>query len=201
MSSDRPVYEEIGRWYSTTRREDPRIAAEIHSSLGPAGSLVNVGAGTGNYEPLDRTVVAAEPSAEMLAQRGVDRTRHVVRAVAESLPFPDGLFDVGLAVLTIHHWTDPEAGLHELRRVARRQVVFYFEPLHTHDFWALAYFPEATDLPSEHDAPGEGVIRQALDVTEIRPVLVPPDCLDGFGAAFWCRPEAYLDPKVQAGMS
>ena len=32
-------------------------------------------------------------------------------------------------------------------------------------------------------------------------MLVPPDCVDGFGAAFWCRPEAYLDPEVQAGMS
>jgi SAM-dependent methyltransferase len=162
--------------------------------------VVNVGAGTGSYEPDDRLVVAVEPSPEMLRQRR-SRSRHVVRGVAEALPFPNAAFDTAMAVLTIHHWADPYAGLRELRRVSTRQVVFYFEPLHTHNFWALEYFPEALQLPSEHDAPGEEVLREALRVREIRPVLVPRDCLDGFGAAFWARPDAYLEPVVQAGMS
>jgi len=125
----------------------------------------------------------------------------VVRAVAEDLPFPDGAFGAGMAVLTIHHWTAPEAGLRELRRVSRRQVVFFFEPLRTHGFWALDYFPEALELPSEQDPPGEEVIRRVLRVREVRPILVPHDCVDGFGVAFWARPEAYLDPEVQAGIS
>jgi SAM-dependent methyltransferase len=116
-------------------------------------------------------------------------------------PFPDAAFDAAMAVLTIHHWTDCLAGLRELRRVSLRQVVFFFEPLRVHEFWALEYFPESIDVPSEQNAPGEDVIRQALPVREIRPVLVPRDCVDGFGAAFWARPEAYLDPDVQAGMS
>jgi SAM-dependent methyltransferase len=136
----------------------------------------------------------------MLAQRDGRSTR-VVQAAGEALPFADGAFDAALAVLTIHHWTDLDAGLRELGRVARRQVVFYFETLRTHDFWALEYFPEAMEIASEQHAPGETELRRALDVREIRPVLVPPDCLDGFGAAFWCRPEAYTDPLVQAGMS
>jgi SAM-dependent methyltransferase len=200
MAADRPLYEEIGRSYSRTRREDPRVAAEITSSLGRAGSVVNVGAGTGSYEPRDRVVVAVEPSPEMVRQRQ-GRTRRVVRGVAEALPFPDGAFDAAMAVLTIHHWADPSAGLSEMARVAHRQVVFFFEPLRTHDFWALDYFPEALDLPSEQDPPGEAAIRRVLRVREVRPVLVPHDCRDGFGAAFWARPEAYLDPEVQAGMS
>jgi SAM-dependent methyltransferase len=200
VSSNRPLYERIGRSYAKTRREDPSVAADIHACLDHGRSLLNVGAGTGNYEPHDRVVVAVEPSLEMLRQRQ-NRTRQVVRGVAEALPFPDAAFDTAMAVLTIHHWTDTLAGLRELRRVSRRQVVFYFEPLHVHGFWALEYFPEAIDLPSEQNAPGEDIIRRALPVREIRPVLVPPDCLDGFGAAFWARPEAYLDPEVQAGMS
>jgi SAM-dependent methyltransferase len=121
--------------------------------------------------------------------------------VAEALPFADGSFDAALAVLTVHHWSDPARGLGELIRVARRQVVFFYEALQTHDFWGLEYFPEARDLPSEVAPPDEALLRAHLDVRAVEPAMVPPDCLDGFGAAFWCRPEAYLDPAVQAGMS
>ena len=200
VTAHSPLYDSIGRSYSKTRREDPRIAAEIRSCLGGSRSVVNVGAGTGNYEPSDRLVVAVEPSPAMLRQRR-GRTRRVVRAVAEALPFPDTAFDAAMAVLTIHHWAEPEAGLGELRRIARRQIVFFFEPLRSHSFWALEYFPEALDVPTDKNPPGDDVICRALRVREIRPVLVPHDCVDGFGAAFWARPEAYLDPDVQAGMS
>jgi SAM-dependent methyltransferase len=183
------LYERIGRSYARTRREDPRIAADIHACLDRCRSVLNVGAGTGNYEPHDRLVIAVEPSPEMLGQRR-GRTDRVVRGVAEALPFPDTAFDAAMAVLTIHHWTDVLAGLRELRRVSRRQVVIFFEPRKVHEFWAMEYFPEAIDLPSERRAPGADVIRRALRVREIRPVPVPRDCVDGFGAAFWARPEA-----------
>ena len=125
----------------------------------------------------------------------------VVRGVAERLPFPDGAFDAAMAILTVHHWRDQEQGLAELRRVSARQVVFFFESLRSRQFWGLDYFPEALDLPSEVAPPGEELLRRLLDVREVRTVLVPRDCTDGFGTAFWARPEAYLDPEVQAGMS
>ena len=194
------VYDRIGRSYQRTRREDPRIAVQIVDALGEAATVVNVGAGTGSYEPRGRNVVAVEPSAEMLRQRAGDAAP-VVRGVAEALPFGDGTFDAALAVLTVHHWHDPSAGLREMRRVSRRQVVFFFEALHTHGFWALDYFSEARELPSEVSPPDEELLRSHLDVREIRTLLVPNDCVDGFGAAFWSRPEAYLEPEVQAGMS
>lgn len=192
-------YDTIGRSYARTRREDPRIAAQIHSVLGP-GSVLDVGAGSGNYEPGDRPVVAIEPSLRMLAQRA-GRDAAVVRAVAEALPLADRSFAVAMAVLTVHHWSDPAAGLEEMARVATRQVILFFEPMRTHGFWALEYFPAARALPTERDPPGERLIAAHLDLREIRPVLVPRDCTDGFGLAFWARPEAYLDPDVQAGMS
>ena len=196
----RDVYDRIGRSYSRTRRADPRIAAQIFDGLGDARTVVNVGAGTGNYEPTDRDVVAVEPSAEMLRQRPPG-SAPAVKAMAEDLPFADASFDAALAILTVHHWSDQAQGLQELRRVSARQVVFFFEPLQTHDFWGLEYFPEAKDLPSEVAPPDAAQLRAHLDVQEVRPLLVPPDCADGFGAAFWARPEAYLDPEVQAGMS
>jgi SAM-dependent methyltransferase len=162
--------------------------------------LLNVGAGTGNYEPVDRDVVAVEPSSAMIAQRR-GRSRLVVQGVAEQLPFPARSFDAGLAVLTVHHWADREMGLAELRRVSHRQVVFFFEPLETHQFWGLEYFEEARDLTFEKNAPGEQLLRACLNVREVRRALVPADCTDGFGTAFWSRPEAYLEPDVQRGMS
>jgi SAM-dependent methyltransferase len=192
-------YDAIGRSYANTRREDPRIAAQISRALGP-GSVVNLGAGSGNYEPTDRRVVAVEPSVQMIRQRPAHRAP-VVRGVAESLPFADDSFDVAMAVLTVHHWSDPAAGLREMRRVAARQVVFFYEPMQTHGFWALEYFPAALSLPVERNAPGEQMLRRHLGVKAVRPVLVPHDCKDGFGVAFWARPEAYLEREVQAGMS
>jgi SAM-dependent methyltransferase len=194
------LYDDLGRTYSATRREDPRVAAQLWAALGDGRSLLNVGAGTGSYEPRDRMVVALEPSAEMISQR-VGRTDRVVRGVAEHLPFADATFDSSLAVFTVHHWTDREAGLRELRRVSRRQVVLFFEPLVVHRFWAVDYFEEARDLPSEQNAPDEDLLRSLLPVREVQTVLIPRDCVDGFGAAFWARPEAYLDPAVQAGTS
>jgi SAM-dependent methyltransferase len=193
-------YDVIGRSYTTTRQEDPRIAEAIRSALGPGRSVVNVGAGAGSYEPPDREVVAVEPSLEMLGQRPPGKAS-AIRGVAEHLPFPDRSFDVAMAVLTVHHWSDPAVGLRELSRVADRQVVLFFEPLRTHGFWALRYWPTALELPTEIDPPGAELLSEHLRVREVRTVLVPNDCRDGFGTAFWARPEAYLDPQVQAGMS
>lgn len=175
------------------------MAAQIHAAL-EDGTVLNVGAGSGSYEPNGRTVVAVEPSLQMIAQRAAHRAP-AVRARAEALPFADRSFDVAMAVLTIHHWTDAAAGVEELARVADRQVIFFFESAIAHRFWALDYFPTARDLPTETNTPGEAFLREHLDVGEVRPVPVPRDCQDGFGTAYWARPEAYADPQVQSGMS
>lgn len=198
---DRARYDTIGLTYSSTRREDRRIAAQINAALGDARSVINVGAGTGNYEPRDRPVLPVEPSATMIEQRRQQGRAPAARAVAERLPCRDGAFDAALAVLTMHHWTDIEAGASEMRRVADRQVVFFFEPAVSHSFWALDYWPEAMELPSEQVAVGEARMRALFDVRDVRVVPVPWDCVDGFGAAFWRRPEEYLRPEVQAGTS
>jgi ubiquinone/menaquinone biosynthesis C-methylase UbiE len=115
------IYDTIGTGYSAQRQSDPRIAARIEGALGQARTVINVGAGTGSYEPADRWVTAVEPSAEMLAQRPPGSAL-VVQASAEALPFPDRHFDAAMAVLTIHHWSDQARGLAEMRRVARGPV-------------------------------------------------------------------------------
>lgn len=194
-------YDRIGTSYTRTRRADPRVAARLHEALGDARRVVNVGAGTGNYEPEDREVIAVEPSPTMYAQRRPDAAP-VVRAVAEALPFPDSSFDASLAVFTVHHWPDPERGLAELRRVARRQVFLSFDAALDDEFWLVSdYFPEIRALDTSGDAHASVGIARVLDVHRIEPMPVPADCVDGFAACYWNRPEAYVDPDVQAGIS
>ena len=151
-NSNRQLYQNIGNGYSSTRRPDPRIKRLIITALGDAQSVVNVGAGTGNYEPADRRLVAVEPSLAMISQRRPGAAP-AVRAVAEALPFGDQTFEASLAILTLHHWADVAGGLLELRRVASRQVVLLFEPWVSWQFWLVEYFPECLLLPSEIRAP------------------------------------------------
>jgi SAM-dependent methyltransferase len=162
--------------------------------------VVNVGAGTGNYEPGDRDVIAVEPSIAMIAQRPPGAAP-AVRGSAENLPIASNSADAAMAVLTLHHWNDLDAGLREMVRVAPRQVIFLFDAAEIARFWGLEYFPEALALASEQRAPDVARLSMVLNVLSVQPVPIPNDCIDGFGAAFWGRPEAYLDPAVQSGMS
>ncbi len=199
--SSAQLYDTIGATYTVTRRTEPRIAAQIWAALGDARTVLNVGAGTGSYEPADRDVTAVEPSALMRAQRPAGAAP-CVDATAESLPFEDQSFDAAMAVSTVHHWPDPIAGLREMRRVARRVVVF------THDssdagwlrrFWLTRdYLPEVADL-----VVGRPSISELADAIGARtePVPIPWDCADGLLEAFWRRPEAYLDEDVRRGLS
>ena len=199
--SSAQLYDTIGATYTVTRRTEPRIAAQVWTALGDARTVLNVGAGTGSYEPPGRDVTAVEPSAVMRAQRPAG-SAPCVAATAESLPFEDQSFDAAMAFSTIHHWPDPIAGLREMRRVARRVVVF------THDsseagwlrrFWLTRdYLPEAAELVAGRPPLAE----QARAIgARIEPVLIPWDCADGFFEAYWRRPGAYLDDRVRRGVS
>src|SRR6185312_7785491 len=126
MPPDVQLYDTIGTTYAVTRRTEPRIAAQVWAALGDARTVLNVGAGTGSYEPPDRDVTAVEPSAVMRAQRP-EGAAQCVAATAESLPFEDRTFDAAMAFSTVHHWRDPIAGLREMRRVARRVVVVTYD--------------------------------------------------------------------------
>ena len=192
------IYDRIGVGYAELRVPDDRIARQLADALGD-GDVVNVGAGAGSYEPAS-TVVAVEPSPVMCAQRP-PAAAPVVRAVAEALPFADGQFDAALAVLTTHHWTDPQRGLAELRRVARRQVVLTWDhDLWEETFWLLTdYLPEAG--VRERGVAALRTVTQAWPDAVVTPVPVPHDCTDGFFAAYWRRPEAYLVPAVRDAIS
>ena len=202
--SSAQLYDTIGATYTVTRRTEPRIAARIWAALGDARTVLNVGAGTGSYEPPDRDVTAVEPSALMRAQRPAGAAP-CVAATAESLPFEDQSFDAAMALHTVHHWQDPIAGLREMRRVARLVVVLTFEVVFAVDsseldrFWLTRdYLPEVADLRVRRSSLTE--VATAIEA-RIEPVLIPWDCADGFFEAYWRRPDAYLDDDVRRGIS
>ncbi|MBW2092292.1 MAG: class I SAM-dependent methyltransferase [Deltaproteobacteria bacterium] len=193
------LYDRIGIKYGDYRKPDARIAEAIHREIGPWPKIVNVGAGTGSYEPKGRDVVAVEPSSMMISQRSKDHTP-VIQASAESLPFKDGAFDVALAILTIHHWAGLEQGLRELLRVANQRVVLLTWIGFIQDFWLVDYLPQINEI-DEPFFPSLDRLQEILGPLRIIPVPIPHDCTDGFLCAYWRRPHAYLDEKVRRAIS
>jgi SAM-dependent methyltransferase len=194
-----PLYDTIGLDYANLRKADPRIGAMIEEALGDARRVLNVGAGTGNYEPSDRDVIALEPSAEMIAQRPAGAAP-AVQGRAEALPFPDDSFDAAMGVLTVHHWSDPAQGLREMRRVSRGPVVLLtFDPDDRVE-WIIDYWPQLAELDAAI-MPPLSLYGDVLGPVEIIPVPIPHDCTDGFLYAYWRRPRAYLDPAVRKAIS
>jgi SAM-dependent methyltransferase len=193
------LYDTIGVGYRNFRRPDPRIAAAILRALGDARTVVNVGAGTGSYEPPDRQVVAVEPALTMIRQRP-GGSAPVVQASASSLPFRDGAFAGALAVLTIHHWPDRARGLAELARVARDRVVVLTWDTAA-EFWLVHdYFPELLEI-DRTIFPSMAELERALGPLAVTPLPIPHDCADGFLGAYWRRPHAYLDAAVRGAIS
>ena len=181
-------YDVIGLNYAELRKPDPRIAAAIHAALGQGESVLNVGAGTGSYEPVDRQVTAVEPSLEMIRKRSPSAAK-VIQASAHRLPFDDDTFDAAMAILTIHHWPDKEAGLREMRRVTRGRIVLLtFDP--SHRPWLTDYLPELARL-DEAQMPAISDYERWLGAVDVEPVLVPHDCSDGFLYAYWRRPSRH----------
>jgi SAM-dependent methyltransferase len=194
-------YGTIGPTYSSYRQPEPLIAERIMNALGAARSVLNVGAGTGSYEPIDRDVIAVEPSASMRAQRP-SCLSPAIDAVAESLPFPDNHFDASLSTFSVHQWTHLEDGLREMRRVTRGPVVILTcDPELVQRFWLNHYAPEvlaveARRYPSLHrigDMLGGDV--------SYHPVPIPLNCRDGFNEAYYGRPEQLLNGPVRLACS
>ena len=193
------LYDTIGVNYANLRQPDSRIAKTIETALGEAISVLNVGAGAGSYEPDNRQVTALEPSIKMIQQRPASNTT-AIQGRAQDIPYADNTFDASMAILTIHHWSDQEKGVMEMRRVTREKIVFLTYDPSFRGFWLADYFPALVAL-DETQMPQISNYEKWLGSVSVSPVPIPYDCSDGFLAGYWRRPAAYLDEKVRAAMS
>ncbi|ADB49270.1 class I SAM-dependent methyltransferase [Conexibacter woesei] len=203
MTEERPRYDAIGGGYARLRREDPRIAARLLAALGPARSVVNVGAGAGSYEPRDRHVIAIEPSAVMAAQRPPELVP-AIAASAGALPLFDGSADAAMAVLAIHHWdAEQEAGVRELRRVARGPVALLtVDAAVAGEMWLVRdYLTEVAELDRRIMPPIDRLAGWLGGDVRVETVEVARDTPDWTLMAFWAHPERVLDAAARAATS
>jgi SAM-dependent methyltransferase len=198
--SARIDYDRHGTTYARHRHADPRIASRIHEALGDARTVLNVGAGTGSYEPRDRWVLAVEPSATMRAQRPADAAP-AIAARAEALPLDDDAVDAAMACVTIHHWEPAQAGLAEMRRVSRGPVVVLTFELDELPAWQQEFLHEGLIQERPRFPAIEDVAAALGGRTRVERIPTPGDCTDGFFEAFWRRPEALLDPGIRSAQS
>jgi SAM-dependent methyltransferase len=194
-------YGRIGGAYSRYRRPDPRIAEVVHEALGAARTVLNVGAGAGSYEPVDRAVTPVEPSAAMRAQRPTGLAA-AVDATAERLPFPDKSFDAAMTTFSVHQWHDLEAGVAEVRRVTVGPIaILTCDPARLRRFWLDEYAPEVLDAESRRYPTIDRLTAALGGTASVHPVPVPLDCVDGFNEAYYGRPDALLDPDARLSCS
>ncbi|MDQ6775236.1 MAG: class I SAM-dependent methyltransferase [Actinomycetota bacterium] len=192
------LYDQIGRGYARSRCADSRIARAIELALGDAQHLVNVGAGTGSYEPTDRRVLAVEPAAEMRAQRPVD-SAPCLAAGAEELPLATASVDAAMAIYTDFHWRDRSKGIAEMLRVSRDRVIVLTVDRHAAErFWLTRDYLAGAD---EMFAPLTSFTALLPTSAQITPVPIPHDCQDGFVHSYWKRPEDLLDPNRRTTMA
>jgi len=194
------IYDDIGNTYSVTRCTDPKIAEQLNHELQGATRIVNIGAGTGSYEPENIELVAVEPSSVMISQRKVGSHR-VEQASAEQLPFENRSFSHAMTVLSMHHWQNRARAFREINRVVTEKFVAITWDPTSEPFWLTRdYFPEIYEM-DKCIFPALEEIKEYFDEVIIRPLQIPSDCQDGFLAAFWKRPAAYLSSKVRQAMS
>jgi len=202
VSNIQARYDVIGTEYAATRREDPRIAAMIHAALGDARTVVNVGAGTGSYEPRDRDVIAVEPSEVMIAQRDPSLAP-AIQSAAYPLPLEDQSVDAAMAILTIHHWDDDqERGVREMRRVARGPVVILtYDAEASARMWVIDYLPEVAELDRRIFPTPETFARWLGAPVDVQVVPIARDTQDWMLGSFWAHPERVLDPQARNATS
>lgn len=196
-------YDNIGCQYATTRREDPQLRDRIFSALGDAGTVVNVGAGAGSYEPRDRHIIAIEPSDVMAAQRP-SGLAPAIKGSAVPLPLRDDSVDAAMAILTIHHWDDQlEPGVRELRRVANGPVVIVtYDATVSAMMWLMSdYLPEVAALDRTIFPTIDRLANWLGGTVDVETILTQRDTPDWTLGSFWAHPERVLDEAARNATS
>lgn len=206
-------YDSIGSGYTATRAADPRITKRLIEllDLPEDASLLDVGAGTGNYSfamaEAGFKVSALEPSRVMREQGKKHSRLSWHDGTAEELPFASSSFDGIIMTLCMHHFTNWRASLREADRVVSEGpiVILTYDAYSESGFWLFDYFPSFLEKDREWfpqmDAYMECATKTLAKNIEIHPFPLPSDLIDHFAAAGWARPEIYLDNDYRSGIS
>jgi SAM-dependent methyltransferase len=204
MKISNPAFDYDGKDhnYPAIRKADPRIGMYVRRSLDSCDTVLNVGAGTGSYEPADKFVIAVEPSSVMRAKRLALGRYPAVNAKADDLPFDDKSFDAVMAVLTVHHWPDLKSGLSEVKRVSKKKItILTYDPEMLDIFWNAKYFPQLIEIERSRYPKLDRIAECVGKDITITSIKIPFDCTDGFQEAFYGRPEAFLQAEVRNAQS
>jgi SAM-dependent methyltransferase len=204
MKISNPAFDYDGKDhnYPAIRKADPRIGMYVRRSLDSCDTVLNVGAGTGSYEPADKFVIAVEPSSVMRAKRLALGRYPAVNAKADDLPFDDKSFDAVMAVLTVHHWPDLKSGLSEVKRVSKKKItILTYDPEMLDIFWNAKYFPQLIEIERSRYPKLDRIAECVGKDITITGIKIPFDCTDGFQEAFYGRPEAFLQAEVRNAQS
>lgn len=126
---------QVNRWLGGVRSIRTYLRPILDSS--PTARVLDVGTGNGDtLRAIQRWAsrgrgrwtgvgVDIQPQIATIARRRHDASTGVVVGDAIQLPFADNSFDVSLTVLTLHHFSDPDARLllREMARVTRGLVL------------------------------------------------------------------------------
>jgi ubiquinone/menaquinone biosynthesis C-methylase UbiE len=206
-------YDTIGIKYNSYRNADIRIVTILKELLGlPEGStIVDVGAGTGNYTnalaSMCYKIKAVEPSEVMREQFIPSPNVEWFAGSAASIPLPDASVDGLISTLAVHHFPDLSAAATEMWRVCGNgpMVLFTIDPRRGEPFWFREYFPGIYNRMFDVLVPVEELISVFTGnhdaVARIHTFPLPCDLSDLNMHAGWNRPEIYLDPAAQRGMS
>jgi len=200
VNFNKELYDEIGLNYSIGRKSDAYIAAQINSELQGSDSILNIGAGSGSYEPKSVNLTAVEPSNAMIRQR-IPGSHPVCKAKAEYLPFADKSFSHTMTILSMHHWSDRKQALTEISRVTEKRFIAVSWDPGDNLFWLTRdYFPEIYEIDRQI-FPQIDEFYESFEKVTVKTLPIPADCRDGFMAAYWRKPHAYLDKQVREGIS
>lgn len=150
----------------------------------PGELMVDVGSGTGRYvgrlSKRGIRAIGLEPSSPMLAvaKERWGGTASYVRAVAEQLPFCDGVFDAVLSVTTLEFVANVRAALSEAARVLKPGGRLVIGALNSEGPWAASRRKSDSPMWKSAHFFAEHELRALLepfgDVTLMHAVYVPP---------------------------
>ncbi|EAL65475.1 hypothetical protein DDB_G0283975 [Dictyostelium discoideum AX4] len=191
--------------YNVYRQPEPEISNLIHKAFGESKSILNVGAGAGSYEPKQGengyTITAVEPSASMRELRPKEFSV-AIDAFVENLPFNNNQFEASMSTFSIHQWSNIEAGLKEMRRVTKNQVILLTcDPKLVQDFWLNEYAPGVLGAEAKRYPTIEKISEFLGGEIEVISIPLPLLCKDGFNEAYYGRPEMFLNPSARGSCS